>query len=89
MLSTLRRDIGAIADRDPAARNILDTLLTYPGLHAVIAHRVAHGLWVRGHRFSARLVSALARAVTAVDIHPGATLGPGRVHRPRHRRGDR
>jgi serine O-acetyltransferase len=77
VLSTLRRDIGAIADRDPAARNILDTLLTYPGLHAVIAHRVAHGLWVRGHRFSARLVSALARAVTAVDIHPGATLGPG------------
>ena len=77
MLDTLRRDIGAIADRDPAARNIIDTLLTYPGLHAVLAHRVAHRLWVRGHRFTARLVSSGARTVTGVDIHPGATLGPG------------
>jgi serine O-acetyltransferase len=77
MLGTLRRDIGAIADRDPAARNILDTLLTYPGLHAVLAHRVAHWLWVRGHRFTARMVASLAHTITAVDIHPGATLGPG------------
>lgn len=77
MFATLRRDIGAIADRDPAARNILDTLLTYPGLHAVLAHRLAHGLWVRGHRFSARVVAAAAHTITAVDIHPGATLGAG------------
>jgi serine O-acetyltransferase len=73
----VRRDIGAIADRDPAARSLLDTLLTYPGLHAVLAHRVAHAAWARGHRFIARLISAAARTVTGVDIHPGATLGPG------------
>jgi serine O-acetyltransferase len=77
VFDTLRRDIGAIADRDPAARNLLDTLLTYPGLHAVLAHRLAHRLWVRGNRFTARLVSAGARTITGVDIHPGATLGPG------------
>jgi len=77
VLGTLRRDVGAIADRDPAARGLLDTLLTYPGLHAVLAHRLAHALWLRGHRFSARVVSSLAHTITAVDIHPGATLGAG------------
>ncbi len=77
MAGTLRRDIGAIAERDPAGRGLADTLLTYPGLHAVLAYRLAHRLWIGGHRFSARLVSAAARTVTGVDIHPGAALGPG------------
>ncbi len=73
----LRRDVEAIQQRDPAARGTFETVLTYPGLHAVWGYRVAHGLWVRNHKFAARLTSAFVRGVTAVDIHPGATLGPG------------
>jgi serine O-acetyltransferase len=74
---TLRRDVAAITTRDPAARGVVDALLTYPGLHALMAYRLAHALWGRGHRLTARLVSAAARTVTGVDIHPAATLGPG------------
>ena len=61
--------------RDPAARGKLETLLTYPGVHAVIWHRIAHRLWPSGWRFTARLLSWLGRFLTNVDIHPGATIG--------------
>jgi len=61
--------------RDPAARSSLEVLLSYPGLHAVWAHRVAHRWWRRGFRLPARLLSQLARAVTGVEIHPGAVIG--------------
>jgi serine O-acetyltransferase len=77
MLATLRQDIEAAFERDPAARSGLEIVLLYPGLHAVWAHRLAHGLWVRGWRLLARLVSQLARGLTGIEIHPGATLGPG------------
>lgn len=75
--ATLARDFAAIRGRDPAARGAFETLLCYPGLHAIAAHRVAHGLWRRGWRTTARLIAYVSRAVTAIDIHPGATIGPG------------
>jgi len=71
----LREDIRAIRARDPAARSTVEILLTYPGLHAVQAHRLASVLHRRGRTLLARIVSHLSRAVTGIEIHPGATLG--------------
>lgn len=71
----VRDDIDSVLARDPAARNRLEVMFTYPGLHAVIVHRLSNSLWRRGHLFLARLLSFLARMVTNVDIHPGATIG--------------
>jgi serine O-acetyltransferase len=71
----IREDIGCVAARDPAANGRLEILLTYPGVHAVIWHRLAHRLWRRGWRFPARFLSWFARALTNVDIHPAATIG--------------
>ncbi len=71
----MREDLACVASRDPAARGRLETLLTYPGLHAVIWHRLAHRLWINERRFWARLLSWFARFLTNVDIHPGATIG--------------
>jgi serine O-acetyltransferase len=71
----LREDIDAIMHRDPAARSRLEVLLCYPGLHAVLAYRVANVLWKRGWLTSARFVSHLAKVFTGVEIHPGATIG--------------
>lgn len=75
LLQLIREDMGCVRLRDPAARSELETLLTYPGVHAVIWHRLAHGLWQAGWRFPARLLSWLSRFLTNVDIHPGATIG--------------
>jgi len=74
-LQLIREDLACVATRDPAARGRFETLLTYPGLHAVIWHRLANWLWINHHRFGARLLSWLARFLTNVDIHPGATIG--------------
>ena len=71
----LGEDIQAVFDRDPAARSVTEVLLLYPGLHAVTMHRMAHRLWTRGHPFVARLVSQVSRAVTGIEIHPGASIG--------------
>lgn len=71
----LREDLGCVAARDPAARSVVETLLTYPGVHALIWHRIAHWLWRRGFRFPGRFLSWFGRAVSNVDIHPGATIG--------------
>lgn len=68
-------DIACVHERDPAARSRLETVLTYPGLHAVILHRIANRWWRAGVKFPARLLSWAARLVTNVDIHPGATIG--------------
>ena len=75
LFSQIREDIGCVRLRDPAARSQLETLLTYPGIHAVIWYRIAHGLWTTGWRFPARLLSWLGRFLTNVDIHPGARIG--------------
>lgn len=75
LLQLLKEDLDCVFERDPAARNRLEVLLTYPGLHAVIAHRLSHGLWKRGLRFAARWLSYFTRMFTQIDIHPGATIG--------------
>lgn len=77
MIRSSWRDIRAVFERDPAARSTLEVLLCYPGLHAVWAHRIAHALWCRGLCLPARALSHLARALTGIEIHPGATVGPG------------
>ncbi|MGZ4650419.1 MAG: serine O-acetyltransferase EpsC [Kineosporiaceae bacterium] len=71
----LREDVDTAVARDPAVRSRAEAVLAYPGLHAIWAYRVHHALWVRGHRLVARLASQLARAVTGIEIHPGATIG--------------
>ncbi|MDD2806353.1 MAG: serine O-acetyltransferase [Elusimicrobiales bacterium] len=68
-------DIRTVFEKDPAARGFWEVLLCYPGLHAVWLHRPAHWLWQRGLYFLARLLSHLARFLTGVEIHPGATIG--------------
>jgi serine O-acetyltransferase len=75
LLQQLKDDLECVFERDPAARNRLEVLLTYPGLHAIIAHRIAHGLWKRNFRFTARWLSYFTRMFTQIDIHPGATIG--------------
>lgn len=71
----IAEDLSCVRARDPAARSMLETLLTYPGVHAIIWHRIAHILWMRGLRFAGRFISWFGRAVSNVDIHPGATIG--------------
>ncbi|HZX33302.1 MAG TPA: serine O-acetyltransferase [Rhodocyclaceae bacterium] len=71
----LREDLSCVFQRDPAARSTWEVLTTYPGVHAVLLHRVSHGLWQRGWRYPARFLAFLARACTNVDIHPGARIG--------------
>jgi len=73
----LRKEIQAVFDRDPAAKSVLEVLLCYPGLHAIILHRIAHFFY--RHRFFlvARLISQFARAITQIEIHPGAKIGEG------------
>jgi serine O-acetyltransferase len=71
----MREDVDCVKSRDPAARSTVEIILTYPGVHAIIYHRLANALWRRGWRFAARLLSWFARLVTNVDIHPGAAIG--------------
>jgi serine O-acetyltransferase len=75
MFQRLREDIVCVFERDPAARTAFEVITTYPGLHAVMLHRLAHGLWTRGVKWPARLVSNLARLLTGIEIHPGACIG--------------
>jgi serine O-acetyltransferase len=75
MLRSIREDIAAILESDPAASSYFEVVTVYPGLHAVWAHRLSHWLWRHGMRFLARFVSQVARVFTGVEIHPGAELG--------------
>jgi serine O-acetyltransferase len=75
MFSRIKEDISCVFERDPAARNSLEVLLTYPGVHAVIGHRLAHGLWRSGLKILARMVSNIVRWLTGIEIHPGAQIG--------------
>jgi serine O-acetyltransferase len=75
MFSRLREDIRSVFDRDPAARTSWEVLTCYPGVHAALMHRLSHWLWTRQLRWLGRLVSHLARFLTGIEIHPGATIG--------------
>jgi len=75
LLESIRGDIQAAKERDPAATSTLEVIFTYPGFHARQLHRLAHGMHRRGLRLPARLISHLGRAVTGIEIHPGARIG--------------
>ena len=66
----LKEDIDAVFNRDPAARNSLEVILTYPGIHALILHRGAHCLWNREQKLAARVISYGSRIITGIEIHP-------------------
>lgn len=76
-MSRLKKDIKAIFDRDPAARSIVEVIFCYPGLHALLLHRVAHYLYRAGLVILPRLISQLNRFLTGIEIHPGARVGEG------------
>ena len=75
MFNSLFDQVDSIIVRDPAARNRLEVITCYPGLHAVWIHRASHGLWNLGLKWIARLLSMLARLITGIEIHPGAKIG--------------
>ncbi len=75
MFDRIKTDIACILERDPAARSRWEVLTCYPGLHAVVLHRLAHGCWTRGHRWLGRFISHLGRFLTGIEIHPGAQIG--------------
>ncbi len=70
-----REDIQCVFTRDPAARSTFEVITTYPGVHAVMLHRVAHRLWRGNWCYAARLLAYVSRAISNIDIHPGATIG--------------
>ncbi|WP_230027820.1 serine O-acetyltransferase [Massilia sp. Bi118] len=75
MFTKLREDIQSIIERDPAARNGWEVLTCYPGLHAVVMHGWAHACWRIGLKWPGRFISYIARIITGIEIHPGATIG--------------
>ncbi|MCM3734131.1 serine O-acetyltransferase [Fictibacillus nanhaiensis] len=75
MFSAIKEDIKVVFEKDPAARSSLEVILTYSGLHAVWAHRLAHKLFKRNWLFLARLISQISRFFTGIEIHPGAQIG--------------
>ncbi|WP_163102733.1 serine O-acetyltransferase [Peribacillus alkalitolerans] len=75
MFKKLKEDIEVVFDQDPAARSYLEVILTYSGLHAIWAHRVAHGFFKRKWFFLARIISQISRFFTGIEIHPGAKIG--------------
>lgn len=75
LFSQIKEDVYCVFKRDPAARNAFEVLTTYPGIHALIMHRVAFRLWQRNWRYLARLIAYFSRIWTNIDIHPGATIG--------------
>ena len=75
MFSRLREDIASIRERDPTARSTWEVLTCYPGLHAIVMHRWANACWRAGFKWLARFISHIARGLTGIEIHPGATIG--------------
>ena len=75
MFSAIKEDIDSVFARDPAARSTFEVVTCYPGLHARIIHRMAHGLWHANLKWLARFLSHLGRAFTGIEIHPGAAIG--------------
>ena len=77
MFQSLKKDIAAVKERDPAARSSLETLLISSGLHAIMLHRPAHWLYQHECYLSAQMISQFARFLTGIEIHPGAKIGRG------------
>lgn len=77
MFETLKQNIQAVKDRDPACRGTLEALTCYPGFHILYVHRLAHWLWKYNMKLLARMVSQSGRFFTGIEIHPGAIIGPG------------
>jgi serine O-acetyltransferase len=75
MFQAIREDINSVFDRDPAARSIFEVLTCYPGFHARLMHRLTHRLWKWNFKWLARFMAHIARALTGIEIHPGATIG--------------
>lgn len=75
MFERLREDIACVFDRDPAARTFFEVLSTYPGVHAVLLHRISHRLWKLNLKWCARMLSHVARWLTGIEIHPSAKIG--------------
>ncbi len=75
MFRTIKEQIETIFREDPAARSVLEILLCYPGFHAILLHRLAHRLWRWGIPLLPRLISQFSRALTGIEIHPGARIG--------------
>jgi serine O-acetyltransferase len=77
MFDHVRSDIQCILDRDPAARSTWEVITCYPGLHALVMHRLAHWFWKHGLRWLGRFTSHMSRWLTGIEIHPGAVIGRG------------
>jgi len=77
MLNSIRKDLEAIKNRDPAARNVFEILICYPGLHAMVMHRVAHSFYTNGFKLFGRFLSQVSRFFTGIEIHPAAKIGEG------------
>ena len=75
MFERIQEDIAVVFDRDPAARSRWEVATCYPGFHALLAHRLSHGLWMHGFKWLARWVAHWARWLTGIEIHPGARIG--------------
>ena len=75
MFERIKEDISIVFDRDPAARHAFEVLTAYPGLHAVLFHRLTHALWSMGLKWLARFISHFSRWITGIEIHPGASIG--------------
>ncbi len=77
MFARLRQDVQSVFDRDPAARSWPEILTAYPGLHAIWFYRIAHWFWNHQLFWLGRLTSHVGRALSGIEIHPGAQIGPG------------
>lgn len=75
MFERIKEEIAVVFERDPAARSSWEVVTCYPGFHALLAHRLSHGLWTRGFKWLARWLSHGSRWLTGIEIHPGATIG--------------
>ena len=75
MFKRIREEIAIVFERDPAARNAWEVMTCYPGFHAMLMHRLAHAIWGLRLRWLARFISHIARWLTGIEIHPGATIG--------------
>lgn len=77
MFGRIKKEINAVFERDPAAKSTLEVLLCYPGLHAILCHRLAHVLYKKKFFITSRFVSQVSRFLTGIEIHPGAKIGEG------------